>query len=91
MASPEVAGRVAGLVAVGASGAPAADVDAVGTGTGKNEFRTHSSEEKHQMMTKRLHARPCWMEMIDSLPPPSLAVLAPLLISGSQPATVCSG
>lgn len=49
MASPEVAGRVAGLVAVVASGAPAADVDAVGTGTGtgKNELRTHSSDERH--------------------------------------------
>lgn len=44
MASPEVAGRVAGLAAVVASGAPAADVDAVrtGTGTGENKFSTHS-------------------------------------------------
>lgn len=31
MAWPEVAGRVAGLVAVVASTAPAADVDAIGT------------------------------------------------------------
>lgn len=46
MALPEVAGRVAGLVAVVASGAPAADVDAVGTRTGKNEFRTHSHVKK---------------------------------------------
>lgn len=46
MTSSEVAGRVAVLVAVVASGAPAADVDAVGTGTGKNDFRTHSQVKK---------------------------------------------
>lgn len=39
MALPAVAGQVAGLVAVGASGAPAADADAIGIGN--NEFRTH--------------------------------------------------